>query len=340
MSYALQGQCVCSWALLDSMVVSELHSCCLLREHHNNCRIYLELCILFLIMVVLLQAWKDVSELARDFIDKLLVLDPEKRMTADEALKHCWIASSAASSSLKNLHGSFSQNWLKSSTSRVNSAKSHCSQKSNKSVRSGKSAFSVRQSNCATFPRDSYPPPKAHSQKGSDKQKSSGLKDSNVKLTRQLVEKLHSVINEDDRELFPIKPAEDEPTDITAGTCLTDEENIRESVDKSEFKDHVLKVEQDQTEHASNSSKDKEGNFLNQSGEHQELTREMNIPGVSKLQLSPKVMHDNFLTEKPDYKQRNPSDSMALLGSFNAVSSCKLSPVARSNKVFCSTEPS
>lgn len=74
------------------------------------------------------------------------MVETEKRMTADQALHHPWIYSMAASSSLKNLHGSISQNWFKQSTSRLGSAqserpRSHNSSKSNrtwKSLSSGK----------------------------------------------------------------------------------------------------------------------------------------------------------------------------------------------------------
>jgi len=36
--------------------------------------------------------WQGVSEEARDFIRRLLTVDPSARMTADEALKHPWLA--------------------------------------------------------------------------------------------------------------------------------------------------------------------------------------------------------------------------------------------------------
>lgn len=36
--------------------------------------------------------WQGVSENARDFIRRLLTADPEKRMTAEEALQHPWLA--------------------------------------------------------------------------------------------------------------------------------------------------------------------------------------------------------------------------------------------------------
>lgn len=36
--------------------------------------------------------WRDISDLAKDFIRKLLVVDPSKRMTSVEALEHPWLA--------------------------------------------------------------------------------------------------------------------------------------------------------------------------------------------------------------------------------------------------------
>jgi calcium/calmodulin-dependent protein kinase I len=40
--------------------------------------------------------WADVSADARDFIDRLLVVEPSKRLTAAQALQHVWIRSDAA----------------------------------------------------------------------------------------------------------------------------------------------------------------------------------------------------------------------------------------------------
>ncbi|ORY47320.1 Pkinase-domain-containing protein [Rhizoclosmatium globosum] len=41
--------------------------------------------------------WNDVSPSAKDFIEKLLVLDPNERLTASEALQHKWLSDSTAS---------------------------------------------------------------------------------------------------------------------------------------------------------------------------------------------------------------------------------------------------
>jgi len=44
--------------------------------------------------------WKDISEDGKDFIRKLLVVDPSKRMTGERALLHPWLAGSAPSKPL------------------------------------------------------------------------------------------------------------------------------------------------------------------------------------------------------------------------------------------------
>jgi len=45
--------------------------------------------------------WSDISENAKDFISKLLVVDPKKRMTAKEALEHPWLSGHAKENKLK-----------------------------------------------------------------------------------------------------------------------------------------------------------------------------------------------------------------------------------------------
>ena len=42
--------------------------------------------------------WDEISENAKDFVQKLIVLDPKKRLTAKEALKHDWVIGKGASS--------------------------------------------------------------------------------------------------------------------------------------------------------------------------------------------------------------------------------------------------
>ncbi|XP_062335797.1 serine/threonine-protein kinase H1-like [Osmerus eperlanus] len=56
------------------------------------------------------EPWPSVSNLAKDFIERLLASDPSSRMTAAQALSHRWVVTMAAGSSLKNLHRSISQN--------------------------------------------------------------------------------------------------------------------------------------------------------------------------------------------------------------------------------------
>uniref|UniRef100_A0ACB8EA78 Serine/threonine-protein kinase H1 n=1 Tax=Sphaerodactylus townsendi TaxID=933632 RepID=A0ACB8EA78_9SAUR len=83
--------------------------------------------------------WPSVSNLAKDFIDRLLTVDPGDRLTALQALKHPWVVSMAASSSMKNLHRSISQNLLKRASSRCQSTKSAQSTRSSRSTKSNKS---------------------------------------------------------------------------------------------------------------------------------------------------------------------------------------------------------
>ncbi|KFO63044.1 Serine/threonine-protein kinase H1 [Corvus brachyrhynchos] len=85
------------------------------------------------------EPWPSVSNLAKDFIDRLLTVDPSDRMTALQALKHPWVVSMAASSSMKNLHRSISQNLLKRASSRCQSTKSAQSTRPSRSTKSNKS---------------------------------------------------------------------------------------------------------------------------------------------------------------------------------------------------------
>lgn len=89
--------------------------------------------------------WKDVSQLAKDFIDRLLTVDPSQRLTSSQALRHPWIVTNAATSSQKNLHRSISQNLLKRQSSRAQSNRSAKSTRSNKSNRSAVSLRSQHQ---------------------------------------------------------------------------------------------------------------------------------------------------------------------------------------------------
>ncbi|XP_062860189.1 serine/threonine-protein kinase H1 homolog [Trichomycterus rosablanca] len=84
------------------------------------------------------EPWPSVSNLAKDFIDRVLTVDPSERLTAGQALKHPWIVSMAASSPLKNLQRCISQNLLKRASSRCHSTKSAQSVRSNRSSKSGR----------------------------------------------------------------------------------------------------------------------------------------------------------------------------------------------------------
>jgi len=46
------------------------------------------------------ECWDDVSELAKDFIQKLLIKDPEQRLTAEEAMQHPWLTTEAPDTNL------------------------------------------------------------------------------------------------------------------------------------------------------------------------------------------------------------------------------------------------
>ena len=93
------------------------------------------------------------STLAKNFIDKLLVLDAHERMSAAQSLKHPWLTTNAASSSNKNLHRTISKNLLERQSTR-NSVKSAKSTKSTKSNRSNKSARSLRSEHRRVMPEE------------------------------------------------------------------------------------------------------------------------------------------------------------------------------------------
>jgi len=54
------------------------------------------------------ECWDDVSDLAKDFIQHLLVKEPENRFSAEQALQHQWITSAAPDKAL-NIHQRMSQ---------------------------------------------------------------------------------------------------------------------------------------------------------------------------------------------------------------------------------------
>ncbi|XP_040288382.1 serine/threonine-protein kinase H2 [Bufo bufo] len=80
--------------------------------------------------------WPSVSNLAKDFIDRLLTVDAKDRLSASDAIQHPWIKTMAASSSMKNLHRSISQNLRRRVSSRCQSTMSEQSMKSGNSNKS------------------------------------------------------------------------------------------------------------------------------------------------------------------------------------------------------------
>ncbi|XP_004564660.1 serine/threonine-protein kinase H1 homolog [Maylandia zebra] len=84
------------------------------------------------------EPWPSVSNLAKDFVERVLTVDPSERLTAGQALKHPWIVSMAASSSMKNLQRCISHNLLKRASSRCHSTKSSQSTRSSRSTKSNK----------------------------------------------------------------------------------------------------------------------------------------------------------------------------------------------------------
>ncbi|PFX16796.1 serine/threonine-protein kinase H1-like [Stylophora pistillata] len=298
------------------------------------------------------EAWKDVSEQAKNFIDKLLVVDPGKRMTADQALRDPWIALSVASSSLKDLHRSFSQNWLKSSSrlnsaksnasqnwvksgSRMSSAKSNASQNSTRSLRSGR----CKQKNSSPLPLDTTAQSDEFKQGGT---KSKDLKDLNVKLTKQLAEKLHSVINEDDREFFNSTTTENE-CEVAV---------LKVTREWTGNRQHGVRGDPDTNIQTIDSSWNVKSKTDNSSPLQHPLTHETSnekaktkpIPIVRDgAQLSHLVMRDNFLggQSAPETSQNWFQDSIRRT-SYAGESLTKfhsLSP-SRKNRVFCTYDSS
>lgn len=91
------------------------------------------------------QHWKDVSSLAKNFIDGLLTVDPVKRMTAAESLKHPWLTTPTQSS--KDLHSTISKNLMEQRSIRI-------SDKSARSNKSNKSGHSLRSEHRRVAPED------------------------------------------------------------------------------------------------------------------------------------------------------------------------------------------
>uniref|UniRef100_A0A4W5QCI3 Si:ch211-27e6.1 n=1 Tax=Hucho hucho TaxID=62062 RepID=A0A4W5QCI3_9TELE len=85
------------------------------------------------------EPWPSVSNLAKDFIERLLGVDPSSRLTAIQALHHPWVGTiSASSSPMTNLHRSISQN-LRRRASRASVPSSSSSSRCPSSTGSGAS---------------------------------------------------------------------------------------------------------------------------------------------------------------------------------------------------------
>lgn len=255
-------------------------------------------------------------------------------MTADQALRDPWIALSVASSNLKDLHRSFSQNWLKSSSrlnsaksnasqnwvkngSRLSSANSNASQNSTRSLRSGRS----KRKNSSTVPQEITVQSEEIKQSGT---KSKDLRDSNVKLTK------HSVINEDDREFFNSTNTEHEG-EVAVLKVTTEWDN--------------------NWQHGVRQGPDFNGQTIDSTWKVQSMADDSNeeiqtkpIPIVRNgAQLSHLVLRDNFFEEQTAQETsqnwfqdsiRRTSYAGESLSKFHS-----LSP-SRKNKVFCTYDSS
>lgn len=57
--------------------------------------------------------WAHISDKAKDFVSKLLVSDPSRRLTAAEALQHPWISQLAPGSQKSNMGNKFNEKLKK-----------------------------------------------------------------------------------------------------------------------------------------------------------------------------------------------------------------------------------
>lgn len=89
--------------------------------------------------------WRDISQSARDFVDSLLVVDPTKRLTAQQALRHSWLVDPPCSGS-SSASGSKDNNTC---SNQQTSSSSATSSRSGRSVRSFKSEKRHRKRVCA-----------------------------------------------------------------------------------------------------------------------------------------------------------------------------------------------
>nr|XP_051700563.1 serine/threonine-protein kinase H2 [Oryctolagus cuniculus] len=82
------------------------------------------------------EPWPSISHLAKDFIDKLLMLEASHRMSASQALDHPWVITMAAGASMKNLQRVISRNLMRRASPHSQSPGSAQSSKSGHSQKS------------------------------------------------------------------------------------------------------------------------------------------------------------------------------------------------------------
>ncbi|XP_043458181.1 serine/threonine-protein kinase H2 [Prionailurus bengalensis] len=89
------------------------------------------------------EPWPNISHLAKDFIDKLLILEASQRMSAGQALDHPWVITRAAGCSMKNLQRVISRNLMRKASPHSQSPESAQSSKS-QSYHKSKQMWSMR----------------------------------------------------------------------------------------------------------------------------------------------------------------------------------------------------
>ncbi|KAM4824412.1 serine/threonine-protein kinase H2 [Urocitellus parryii] len=82
------------------------------------------------------EPWPNISHLAKDFIDKLLILEASHRMSAGQALDHPWVITMAAGASMNNLQRAISRNLTQRTSPQSQSSGSAQSSKSRYSHKS------------------------------------------------------------------------------------------------------------------------------------------------------------------------------------------------------------
>ena len=236
------------------------------------------------------QPWQDVSDTAKDFIDSLLVINPEKRLTAEAALKHQWIASNAALSSQKNLHGSFTENWRKHSASRNGSARSNRSQRSSTSSKSRRSSH-TQKGIVGTLPQEGLVPVTngdVQARKGQSSEKGPATKHASVKVSKQLLEECQAGISESGSKL-PISATEvmahSNHVTATSNTALLSIQEISQE-----------EVGQDPTKEFSMPAALESRHFKKGVQFECGVSSQYQGPSSADLQLSSSTMRDNFFS--------------------------------------------